>query len=452
MSRGCYHISDFNPGVGGPILRDKLWFYAAYRYQAVDISIVDSYYDKNPAPSIYEPDLSRPAHDNGKIPNESARLTFQASRNDKLQFWFTNQNKYRPVYGVNATTTPDAAGSQRTRYAQPMTLKWTRTQTSKLLFEGGFARARVHFDNGYQSTVTTSYDRAIIEATPIYAITDQANSKSFGASIAGYSAVIADQRVGRFATSYITGSHALKAGIEVGSGRTPVPSWFTGDVSEIFTNGTPQSVTLILPNNRVDGYLPDLQLYAQDRWTFRRATLTGGLRYDYFVGYVGDSTLPGSRWNPAQSFTGFDVQHWKDLSPRFGIAYDLFGNGRTALKGSFARYMQPEATGIAASADPQLTIGRTDSRTWRDLNGDYSIYNPDGSIQFNELGPSTNANFGKVIPSTTTLDPSTLNGFNARISTIEWQAVVQHQLGQGVALNGGYYYRYWEIRRPRTTR
>jgi len=437
-----YHISDFNPGVGGPILRDKLWFYAAYRYQAVDVSIVDSYYDKNPAPYLYEPDLSRPAHDNGKIPNESFRLTYQASQNDKIQFWFTNQNKYRPVYGVNATTTPDAAGSQRTRYAQPMTLKWTRTQTSKLLFEGGFARARVYFDNGYQSTVTTSYDRAVIEATPIYAITDQANGKSFGASIAGYSAVIADQRVGRFATSYITGSHALKGGIEVGSGRTPVPSWFTGDVSETFTNGTPQSVTLILPNNRVDGYLPDLQLYAQDRWTFRRATLTGGLRYDYFVGYVGDSTLPGSRWNPAQSFTGFDVQHWKDLSPRFGIAYDLFGNGKTALKGSFARYVQPEATGIAASADPQLTIGRTDTRTWRDLNGDYSIYNPDGSIQFNELGPSTNANFGKVIPSTTTLDPSALNGFNARISTIEWQAVLQHQLGQGVALNGGYYYRY----------
>jgi hypothetical protein len=56
---------------------------------------------------------------------------------------------------------------------------------------------------------------------------------------------------------------------------------------------------------------------------------------------------------------GFEVQHWKDLSPRAGIAYDLFGDGKTALKASIARYVQPEATGTAGSAGPQGTIGRT---------------------------------------------------------------------------------------------
>jgi hypothetical protein len=436
-----YHISDFNPGFGGPMRKDKLWFYAAYRYQAVDTTIVDSYYNKNPTPYLYEPDLSRPAHDNGKIPNESIRMTWQATQKDKFQGWFTNQNKYRPVYGVTASITPAAAGSQRTRYAQPMTLKWTRVQTNKLLFEGGVAVARVYFDNGYQSTVTTSYDRATIEAIPIYNITDQANGKSFGAS-AGYSAVISNQKVGRFATTYVTGSHAFKAGFEIGSGRTPTPSWSTGDLRMTFNNGTPQSVTLVIPRDSVSGYFPDLQLHVQDRWTINRATMTAGMRYDYFVGYVGDSTLPSSRWNPAQFFKGFEVQHWKDVSPRAGIAFDLFGDGRTALKTSIARYVQPEATGTAGSADPQGTIGRTDTRTWRDLNGDYTIYNPDGSVQFDELGPTSNLNFGKVIPSTNTIDPATLNGFNARISTVEWQGGVQHQLTPTVALNGGYYFRY----------
>jgi hypothetical protein len=437
-----YHISDVNPGLGGPIRKDKLWFYAAYRYQALDTSIVDSYYDKNPAPYLYEPDLDRPAHDNGKIPNESVRLTWQATAKDKVQGWFTNQNKYRPVYGVTASVTPDAAGSQKTRYGQPITLKWTRAQTNKLLLEGGFAQARVYFDNGYQSTVTTSYDRETIQATPIYAITDQANGKSFGASIAGYSAVISDQRLGRAAATYVTGAHAFKGGIEVGSGRKPTPSWYTGDLTMTFNNGVPQSVTLRIPSDRVDGYLPDLQLYVQDRWTINRATFTGGLRYDYFVGYVDDSTLPPSRWNQPQSFTGFEVQHWKDLSPRVGVSYDLFGDGRTAVKGSFARYVQPEAVERSSAADPQLTIGRTDTRTWRDLNGDFTIYNGDGSVQMNELGPSTNQNFGKVIPSTTTIDPATLNGFHSRIATTEWQAVVQHQLATRVSAYGGYYFRY----------
>lgn len=435
-------ISDFNPGVGGPIRRDKLWFYAAYRYEVADSTVVDSYYDKNPAPYLYEPDLDRPAHDNGKIPNETARLTWQAGVKDKLQFWFTNQNKYRPIYGVNANTTPDAAGSQRTKYAMPMTLRWTRTQTNKLLFEGGVALSKGRFDNGYQSGVTTSYDRETIQNTRIYAITDQANGKSFGASTAGYSAIIWDQRVGRFASTYVTGSHAVKAGVELGSGETPRPSWFTGDLSMTFNAGSPQSVTLRIPRQYTGGYFPDLGIYVQDRWTIKRATITGGLRYDYFVGTVGEGTLPPSRWAPEQYFPGFELQHWKDLSPRLGVAFDVFGDGRTAVKVSGARYVDPLATETQLANNPQVTIGATDPRTWRDLNGDYTIYNADGSVQSAELGPTSNVNFGKLIQTTNTRDPRTLNGWNARGSTVEWQTVAQHQITTNLAVSGGYYFRY----------
>ena len=48
------------PGFGGPIRRDKLWFYGALRYETLDVSVVDNYYDKNPAPYLYEPDLDPP--------------------------------------------------------------------------------------------------------------------------------------------------------------------------------------------------------------------------------------------------------------------------------------------------------------------------------------------------------------------------------------------------------
>jgi hypothetical protein len=155
-----------------------------------------------------------------------------------------------------------------------------------------------------------------------------------------------------------------------------------------------------------------------------------------------DGTLPSSRWNPATFFPGFTVQKWKDFSPRFGIAYDLFGTGKTAVKWSIARYVSADGVSTAASNNPQTTVGRTDTRTWNDINGDFTIYNADGSLQSSELGPTTNVNFGKVIPSTNTQDPATLNGFGARGSTIEWQAVVQHELLPRVALTGDYYFRY----------
>ena len=77
--------------------------------------------------------------------------------------------------------------------------------------------------------------------------------------------------------------------------------WYTGDVTMTLTSGVPQSVTLRIPIDTEDGY-GDRALFVQDRWTLKRATFTGGLRYDYIVGYVNDSTLPPSRWNPPQFF------------------------------------------------------------------------------------------------------------------------------------------------------
>jgi hypothetical protein len=227
----------------------------------------------------------------------------------------------------------------------------------------------------------------------------------------------------------------------VGEGPNGAVNWFTGDLTMTYNNGVPQSVTLRIPRDQNDGY-GDFQAFFQDRWTVKRATITAGLRYDYFVGYVNDSTLPPSRWNAAQFFPGFEVQHWKDLSPRLGVAYDLFGTGRTAIKASFARYVAPESNGVSQANNPQTTIGRTDTRTWRDLNGDYTIYNADGSVQSAELGPTGNVNFGRSVPTNATRDEKTLNGFNARGATIEWQLVAQHQLTERMSVTGGYYYRY----------
>jgi outer membrane receptor protein involved in Fe transport len=94
----------------------------------------------------------------------------------------------------------------------------------------------------------------------------------------------------------VTGAHAFKVGVEVGSGETPRPFWTTGDLRMTFNNGSPQSVTLVLPRDaKGDGYFPDFGLYVQERWSLKRATFTGGLRYDYYEGHVGAGCLPPSR-------------------------------------------------------------------------------------------------------------------------------------------------------------
>ena len=426
-----YHISDFNPGFGGPIARDKLWFYTAFRYQALDLSIVNSYYDKDPRPWVYTPDTNNTGRDDGKIPNGSGRLTWQASSKDKVSGWYTAQFKERNHFSLVTGIVPDALALQKTPYAHASTLRWQRTQTNKLLFEAGFAVGHTLYEELYRP-----------ENAGLVAYNDISSGLCYNNYCPGHSEHHGHMEDYKASSTYVTGSHAFKIGTYIGHGETNLPIDYIGDATLNFNNGVPQSAVLRIPFNPWDGYFPDLGLYVQDRWTFKRATLTGGLRYDSLTEKTLDSTLPASRWNPAESFTGHDVVHWKNLSPRVGIAFDLFGDGRTAVKTNIARYVASDNANTANANDPQKTIGVTDTRTWTDFNGDFTIINPDGSVQLNELGPSTNRNFGKVIPTTNTQDPSTLDGYGKRGYSWEYQASVQRQLAARVAVTGGYYFRW----------
>jgi hypothetical protein len=84
----------------------------------------------------------------------------------------------------------------------------------------------------------------------------------------------------------------------------------------------------------------DMGIYAQDRWTVRRVTLWGGVRFDYFNIGIPAQSAPASRWVGARSFAAIDnIANLKDTSPRVGVSYDLFGTGKTALKAAVSRYV-----------------------------------------------------------------------------------------------------------------
>jgi hypothetical protein len=228
------------------------------------------------------------------------------------------------------------------------------------------------------------------------------------------------------AVSYVTGSHALKTGFQWGFGPFYVGRDANADLIQVYRNGAPSSVTV--QNTPVDAkpYIrADLGIYAQDAWTMKRVTLNYGLRWEYFNSFIQAQDAPAGRFVPARHFDEIHVPIFKDLTPRFGVAYDLFGDGKTAVKGSISKYVSQFTTDFANNYNPMFLS--TDSRTWNDLNRD-------DIAEDNEIGPSNNNAFG--VRASRNPDPNIKREYS-----VEYSGVFQRQLTRGISASIGYYRR-----------
>jgi hypothetical protein len=412
---GIAHVQDFNLNYGGPILRNRLWFFSTARHVSVNEKVADSFYKDG-----------RPAIVDQYVRDALIRLTFQATTKNKLSSYFERIWKFKGHELSPGDEIERASGLRDPKHALYYVgqVKWTSTVTSRLLVEGGYSTNIERLSNIYQPGVRK--DPFTPEWYANAARVDLVTNRTNTAKSNGETGTFPDRKVFSGALSYITGTHSMKTGVQWSFGQEGNSRTQNADLNQNYRNGVPDSVDVYNTPVRNDEYVVgDVGVYAQDSWTLKRLTVNGGLRWDYFDAKIREVCRPAGRFVPAlcQPEIG-NMPQFSNLSPRFSAVYDLFGDARTAIKGSVNKYVLPWAGGWAKRYDPMVAV--SDRRNWSDLN-------QDDIAQDNEIGASNNRNFGLQ----TRFPADDLS----REYNVETAASLQHQIVPGVSITAGYYHR-----------
>jgi hypothetical protein len=451
---------DVDGAFGGPIRKDRLWYFGNVRAQGTTRYVTNLYYNKNagdPTKWTYDPDVSRQAYSDRTWDTAGLRLTWQVTPRNKVSLYWDEQPICLRCTGSTAInqspdplTSPEAQGISILSPQRVQQVSWKSPVTSRFLLEGGLGTYFLRWDKERPDNVT----RGLVRVTEQCTAGCSANGNIPGLTYRS------DQWTNnwgqaynpRASLSYITGAHSMKFGYQGFFGLDQNSSTNTASLSYRVNNAVPNQLTMFgdpivrLPR------VTQTSLYAQEQWTRGRLTLQGAVRYDHASSHFLDQQAGPTRFIPVPlMFPAQDgVEGYQDITPRAGVAYDVFGNGRTAVKLNVGKYLAPASvSGIYINTNPLLLISSQVTRSWIDANGnwvpDCNLLNPaaqDLRASGGDLcGAMSNQNFGRNVLSTT-YDPALLKGWGVRPSDWNFGVSVQHQVVPRVSAEVGYYRRW----------
>jgi len=447
-----FRMYDINPSGGGPILQDKLWFYVSGRWQTNQTYIPGSVGNANagdPTKWLWVADPSVRGKFNTTQNSGSFRLTYQA--NPKNKFFVSHEPQGRTWIDATAVTSPESFTDYVFTMQRMSSAGWTGTLSNKLLASVKWGDHGEAFGDSIPPDAPYNTLITVHEIGGQFIQPQNYRGRGHGGNQAvapGYHTEPHDQQLNA-SVSYVTGSHNLKFGFQdqwgkIDSFSETVPA----NVDYYFVNGVPsQFRQWALPIHTTNKLSAEMGIFAQDSWTFQRATINAGLRFDYYNNSFPEQHLGPGLLVPTRDVTFAPASFYsmKDLTPRVGITYDLFGNGKTALKAHWGKYVLGLSAG---TGNPVGNLSTNATRSWTD-NGNYAIdcdpKNP--AAQDNRAtggdfcGANPNALFGLSTPSTK-WDPEAYTGWGNRGWNQTFSAGVQQEIAPRVSLDVSYYRRW----------
>jgi hypothetical protein len=450
--------ADFNPGLGGPLKQDVLWFYTAARFTNQENYVGGLFQNKNAGDITkwtYEPDTAHQAINAATEKSVNLRLTWQTSQKNKLNFFYDQH--WRCQCGVTAPTiSQEAANEINYPISDLRSVAYTATPTNRVLIEARFGVRREEY--AYTPTSTIDPQRLLIPVIEQGGAIPGLLYRGGGISTATqpYQRTLGVSIPFGVSLAYVTGSHSFKFGFyNVTAHRDSKVFDNVAHLTYQFLNGVPNQLTeRATPLDRSERQRMDLGLYAQDRWTMKRLTLSYGVRLDHFSSYFPAQTLGPAPLVPNRnlSFPETPMANWSDLVPRLGSTYDLFGNGTTALRVSINKYVLSQGLQgtYGDTANPVNRLANIVTRAWIDGNANFvpdcdlaSTLAQDNRARGGDLcGVVSDTSFGAATPSLN-YDPAALNGWGTRQYQWEFSTSVQRQLRRGVSVDVGYFRRWY---------
>jgi len=458
-------VYDVTPMGGGRIIRDKLWFYLTYRQTEGKNTVPGMWFNKNagnPNAWTVDFDKTRPAFSDGIDRNGIGRLTWQATPRNKINLnWSEQYNGGPNKGGGSATTTPEASGRSLFQPSHMQQASWSSPITSRILVEAGWGTYQARYRNPQPRKDGSHNDRMIrtVEQTANAAADIPANlTYRMPAGVGGgfNHHLIGGLAHNHASIAYVTGAHNMKFGYQ-GAFDNPSQTYtyFNEIIAVRLNSGAPNRLTQTIVNSTsanpkyVRNLLPT-SFYAQDQWTHSRLTLQGGIRYDYLLTTYPESRVCGPGYTavctkeivyPSRSTQGI---HWHDVTTRWGVAYDVFGNGKTAFKLNIGKYMEAF---VASNSDfdlnPLIRTTTSTTRVWTDSNKDFVVNCNLANAEANlECGAMNDKSLGKEV-FTRTYDTGLTTGYGNRPYNWGLGVSVQQEILPRVSLNVGYFRNWW---------
>ena len=467
---------DINPGAGGPVVRDRMWFFGGFRRMRTRMR-TSQFYNQNafrPDDYTYLADPSRPARSvDGTWTDVQGRVTWSINRTNKLAVTLADQRRCLCPTGASPTRTVEAGASDRNPLQRTYQAEFQSMLSAKLLVEAGVQDRRIEHGILPLTAETSGVDAERFAAYP----------QSIGVTVNNGEGIVpnnfhfhgpgpADNITGggpfafarrpafsyRVSAAYETGRHLLKAGIQDMSGYADQASYsntvdrYGRPVRYVFsTFDTPQSVTVFSGTVAAPWYVRndldhDRGIYFQDRMALGRATIGAGVRLDLFKSTFPEQAIPETVFGrPAATFAGGTNLDWKDWTPRLAASYDVTGDGGTALKGTLNKYVQTQSlVGPAISGNPLGTargVLNNYTRTWSDTNHDFVVDCDLSDPKPNLECPTEITTSVLNVTPTALIDASVRTGWGRRPYNWEFSLGVQHQLWPGVGVDVSYFRR-----------